>query len=312
MCIIVMSDSKPLDLESFKDFHQYNEDGAGIMVARDGKVETFVSLGSPEEVYAKYLTMYKKDEPIFLHYRMKTHGNIDLANTHPYHVYTWPDGRELWMMHNGILATGNKNNPEMSDTWHFIQDRLQGLCEKFPKWYMDTNLLEWLGEFIGNNRFVFLDSDGDSAIVNFDQWTQHDGHLYSNTYAWSSPRQKPPAFAVHHGYSAWGTPSDYALFTPDDLTISGAIHESYAAEINAALPFRAHKVWDGEMVSCLEYYIVPDEFIARLYEGKYTIAQCDEIADLVLFAADDTLADEYLYSLLHGIADDAAEYEMYQ
>ena len=91
-----------------------------------------------------------------------------------------------------------------------------------------------------------------------------------------------------------------------------AIHASYATGTTAALPFRAHRDWDGDLVSCPQYYIVPDEFIARLYESHYTAEQCDEIADLVLFAADDTLTDAHLYSLLHGITDDAAEYEMYQ
>ena len=202
MCIIVISETKPLTLASFVDFHKSNPDGAGIMTAHDGKVHVHVSLDGPEAMYTKYMQMYKPDTAMFLHYRMQTHGKVDLANTHPYLVYRWENGKELWMMHNGILKTGNAANKDMSDTWHYIQDYMQELSRDFPKWFLNEAILCWIGESIGNNRFVLLDSDGDYGIVNYTQWSEHDEHLYSNNYAWSSPRKALPKYPtrVYGGY----------------------------------------------------------------------------------------------------------------
>lgn len=215
MCIIVISEKKPLKLASFVDFHAHNQDGAGIMTAHDGKVHTHVSLDGPSAMYTQYMQMYREGVPMFLHYRMKTHGKIDLDNTHPYLVYRWENGKELWMMHNGVLTTGNKTNPDMSDTWHFIQERLQELSRDYPKWFMNVELLEWLGKFIGNNRFVLLDSDGDYGIVNYQQWTEYDDHLYSNTYAWDFPRPKV-TYPARGGYYQGGTRLVNGVWTWDD------------------------------------------------------------------------------------------------
>ena len=272
MCIIVISENKPLVLEDFKDFNIYNADGAGIMVAHDGKVETFVSLGTPEEIYAEYTRMYELGSPVFLHYRMKTHGDINLANTHPYLVYTWEDGKELWMMHNGILHTGNDADKTMSDTWHFIRDRLQTLCRDFPKWYMNEHLLAWLGEFIGNNRFVFLDSDGDSAVVNHDQWTLHNEHLYSNEYAWSVPRKAYTKPAM-----SWFQNTHLSTYDEVPLAHETDMYGVYTREINTYLPVSCIHSWGTEAVKGLEEFIELDTFIDALYVNTYQAADIDLI-----------------------------------
>jgi len=36
-----------------------------------------------------------------IHYRMKTHGDIDMDNCHPSRVTD-----DIWMAHNGILSMG--------------------------------------------------------------------------------------------------------------------------------------------------------------------------------------------------------------
>ena len=304
MCIIVISDKKPLRLESFQDFAKLNADGAGIMVAHGGKVHTHVTLEGPEAVYAKYIEMYRDDAPAFLHYRMQTHGAVDLANTHPYLVYTWGDGRELYMMHNGILHTSNNANPTMSDTWHFIHERLQKLCAEYPKWFMNEDLLEWLGDFIGNNRFVFLDSDGDYAIVNAQQWSTHDEHLYSNTYAWSSPKKYVPKkthVAPAYGHYSGGTyyppanvsntkQNDLYAWPDEDYEAGSAwdtsedayeYYTQYAKEINYELPAGAMKNWTSKEVLALEYYTDLDTFVDQLMAKEFTAQQCGRMRYLL-------------------------------
>ena len=335
MCIIVISENKPLELASFVDFAVYNQDGAGIMVARDGKVETYVTLDGPAAVHAKYLEMYRKGDPMFLHYRMKTHGAIDLANTHPYLVYRHEDGKELWMMHNGILRTGNAKNVAMSDTWNFIQERLQKLTKEYPKWFMNNELIEWLGDFIGNNRFVFLDSDGDYNIVNASQWSVHDEHCYSNEYAWSAPRKvytpkKYPAYVpptkgtapaynnvwdFQDGYFGRDDPYHYQHLNADTVVSADeqanllyAYYDDYAKTINSALPEGAVKGWTPQIVSQLEEYIGLEWFVGMLDTGDYTAEECDtlvkvlDVGDAVEMTLEaDELIEDILYRRLDNV-----------
>jgi hypothetical protein len=313
MCIIVISETKPLELASFEDFAKYNQDGAGIMVARGGKVHTHVTLGGPKEVYAKYLELYRKGDPMFLHYRMKTHGAIDLANTHPYLVYRHADGKELWMMHNGVLRTGNTASPEMSDTWNFIQQRLQTLTRDYPKWFMNDDLVQWLGDFIGNNRFVFLDSDGDFNVVNESQWSTHDEHLYSNEYAWSAPRkaykttypkylpQSRPQYQSARETEAedwWGqgaavvNPHGAGETEADKAAAAYDFYNLYATEINAALPAGAIKGWTPQIVVQLEEYISLDWFVDFLDSKTYSAEECDALMRVLDVEATATLTQE--------------------
>jgi hypothetical protein len=48
-----------------------------------------------------------------------------------------------------------------------------------------------IAEFIGDNRFVFMDGDGRMSHVNYDQGVEHEGMWFSNTYAWSPSRLIP-------------------------------------------------------------------------------------------------------------------------
>ena len=104
-----------------------------------------------------------------VHWRMKTHGHVDLTNCHPYDVV---EGK-VAMMHNGILHTGNSADPTKSDTWHFIKDFLAEPAAKFPGLVHEKTFLEMCGEYIDSNRFVFMDDEGRLSIVNRDQGIEH-------------------------------------------------------------------------------------------------------------------------------------------
>jgi hypothetical protein len=64
---------------------------------------------------------------------MRTHGDIDLLNCHPYEILNRAEhGLDLWLMHNGVLATGNRADITKSDTWHYIQDYLKPMLASNP------------------------------------------------------------------------------------------------------------------------------------------------------------------------------------
>jgi hypothetical protein len=159
------------------DIYANNPDGLGVMFSNANELVTTKLLPKDaNEARAMINSLPDDDRELAVHWRMKTHGHIDLTNCHPYSI----DDRTA-MMHNGILHTGNKANPALSDTFHFIQDYLLGIpADVLHK----AGFIEMLGKFISNNRFAIMSADGRLSVVNKHQGVSCENVWYSNTYAW--------------------------------------------------------------------------------------------------------------------------------
>ena len=117
------------------------------------------------------------DRDVAVHFRWRTHGAINLAMCHPYHV-----SGSTWMMHNGILSqTSSRATAEVSDTALFVQEYLQDLP---PSALASQGVQRMLGEFIGDNRLAFVSAEHGLTVVNQEQGIFHEGVWYSNEYAW--------------------------------------------------------------------------------------------------------------------------------
>lgn len=170
------------------DIFTSNPDGIGFMygTAKGLKVTKTLpkNLGDANAFIQR---LPNDDREIAIHFRWTTHGNTDLINCHPYDVIPG----YIAMMHNGILHTGNAADKTKSDTWHFINDYLHTAVSASPDLVYDTGFVAMLEEFIGNNRFVFMNGEGRMQHVNFEQGIEHDDLWFSNTYAWSPSRLIP-------------------------------------------------------------------------------------------------------------------------
>jgi hypothetical protein len=128
---------------------------------------------------------------------MRTHGDTDLTNCHPYEVLNMLEhGISLWLMHNGILSTGNKADTSKSDTWHYIKDYLRPMLAHNPDYAFTPAFQDIVGSHIGSsNKFVLMDNTGRQAVVNQTSGVYWAGLWLSNTYAWtaSSSASKSPA-----------------------------------------------------------------------------------------------------------------------
>jgi hypothetical protein len=120
---------------------------------------------------------------------MRTHGEINLDNCHPYEVLNRAEhGIDLWLMHNGILSTGNKANPKMSDTWHYIADYLRPMLAGNPDFAFHPAFEALISDHIGSsNKFVLMDNEGRQVVINESAGVYWGGLWLSNTYAWSAP-----------------------------------------------------------------------------------------------------------------------------
>ena len=182
MCILIHHPANvSFSDELLNDFYAHNSDGFGAMYSEGGKLVIVKTLGKPQEINALYKDALKGRECI-IHYRMKTHGDIDMENCHPYKVTD-----DIWMAHNGILAMGNPVDKTKSDTWHFIKYILRPALEANPMLIFDVDYQQYLEEMIGgSNKFAFMHSNGESVVLNYDAGVEHEGAWLSNTYAWSA------------------------------------------------------------------------------------------------------------------------------
>jgi hypothetical protein len=198
MCILIHHTAETSFSDAvLRDFYSHNPDGFGIMFGDGKKIHVTKSLGSVDETIALYRDIAEGRECI-LHYRMKTHGNIDTANCHPYRITD-----DLWLSHNGILSAGNPIRKEMSDTWHMIEYILRPIAESNMDLLFTEDFQEYLGEMIGSsNKFALCHADGRIAVINRDAGVEHFGAWLSNTYAWSASQHG----FVHKGITnRWGS-----------------------------------------------------------------------------------------------------------
>jgi len=190
MCLIIHAEPKYRISETLMDdFAKRNDDGFGIMWVENNQINTR-KFGPTEmdKLYPTYLSVQDKEH--FIHLRMRTHGDTNVAMAHPYYC-----GYGIWLMHNGILDTQGDDTTK-SDTWYFVNHVLN------PLFKMTTNphtmmrskaFANIMLKFLGHNNRVVLGDRGGYVTFNSQAWhnitnenTGVTGMLVSNTYAWSS------------------------------------------------------------------------------------------------------------------------------
>lgn len=160
-----------------EDIFQFNGDGVGIMYPT--KHGTRVRKWLPHDIKHAYRIIESfpnDDRELAVHWRMRTHGDIDRENCHPYKV------GKGWLMHNGVLSTGNKPDPTKSDTWHYCRWFLDDIFDKVAH---EPSFVRMLQHHIeDDNKFVMMTEDGRMTIVNRAEGYESNGLWFSNTYAW--------------------------------------------------------------------------------------------------------------------------------
>ena len=196
MCILIKHSAQTSFSDALlRDFFTHNPDGFGIMYGDGKKLHVTKTMGSVEEVIQLYRDIAEGRDCV-IHYRMRTHGNTDLDNCHPYRVTD-----DLWMAHNGVLATGNKSDPTKSDTWHFIENIIKPIAEADIDLIFDADWQAMIGTMIGtNNKFAFAHSDGRIAVINEKSGINYANAWLSNTYAWSAEQFGAVSYAKSYSY----------------------------------------------------------------------------------------------------------------
>jgi len=191
MCLLVIQhqDAPKLSHEWLEDFYLRNQDGVGLMYAEDGTLYIEKTLPKNAEEWIDFYDSKIHGKFCAFHLRMRTHGEINLVNCHPYEVLNKIEhGLDLWLMHNGVLEIGNKSDPRKSDTWHYIDHYLKPMLKNHPDFSFTDAFKSMIQKHIGtSNKFVLMDNTGRYQVINQSSGLKWGGLWLSNTYAWSAP-----------------------------------------------------------------------------------------------------------------------------
>lgn len=192
MCLIAYSPKgKMIDRSVLAYAYNQNPDGIGIMSAQG--IEKFMGHKALKRARRYLETFIVPDEtPFAIHFRWATHGDVKMANTHPYET---PAGTH-WVMHNGVLSeTTAESSADESDTAVYVRKFL----DEAPS-FDDKQFWDQVGRHIGwGNKFCVMDGNGEFRLCNDDAGTWIGGIWFSNTY--SLPNAFIPVRGWSRGYS---------------------------------------------------------------------------------------------------------------
>jgi len=189
MCVAIV---KPPDVdfpkELFEAAWKKNPHGGGFMYARDGRVvveKGFMTLDEMMKAYENH-KLHFGSSPVVLHFRIKSHGLIEPAQTHPFVI-----NDRLAFVHNGTISIEIPKSSKNSDTMEFNDRVLKKLP---PNFIRDPVTMELIRGYVDPSRLVFLDGEGNVTIVNEEsgyrdpqgRWHSNDGALAAVDPAYQS------------------------------------------------------------------------------------------------------------------------------
>ena len=175
MCVIIYKPKGSyLTIEDIKRAWDRNSHGAGYTRISKETIETkkgFMTYESFEEECHKQ-NLLSKDHKVVMHFRIATHGAINVENCHPF--YNKKGTRILY--HNGMVCGfGSK---DLSDTKDFFESIISKITPEAT-----IKLLELAGS---SARYLMIE---DGNIEMYGNWVKRHGCHYSNSF--SFPYEAP-------------------------------------------------------------------------------------------------------------------------
>lgn len=186
MCIAIYKKAGTQLLpETLQTSWNSNPDGAGFMYAEKNKLNIVKGLMT----FTEFLDAYEphKEKECVLHFRIRTHGEANAENTHPFLI-----SKTLGLVHNGIISKLDlTKDTTKSDTWHFTQQHLTKFYQDNPKFFLNSSYKQIIEEFIGWSKLIFMDNKGNIEIYNEKAGSWNSGCWFSNS-SWETKHYTPP------------------------------------------------------------------------------------------------------------------------
>lgn len=175
MCVIIHVEAKKsVSWKQLEACYNGNRDGWGIMWARDGKLHTVKEVSS----FSAFGNVWKdvpRDVERAIHFRIKTHGEINKANCHPFLA-----AENIGFMHNGFIDT-YMIDARMSDTYNFVEHELKPVIAAWPNFMDDPTFVDLLEKVTGWSKLLLMDATGKVVRVRDRSWTEKNGIYFSNS-----------------------------------------------------------------------------------------------------------------------------------
>lgn len=174
MCIAIYKPAnKIINKENLAQCFKANSDGAGFLVAKNKQLIMKKGFFTFDEFYEAYLPY--AEEQCLIHFRIKTHGDINQDNCHPFMI-----NKGLGFIHNGIISGFGLGT--ISDTSHFNNSIFKPLVAKYGNQVIFEPAIQELVEArIGYSKLAFLDRHGNYQLFNEDKGVWDNEVWYSNT-----------------------------------------------------------------------------------------------------------------------------------
>jgi glutamine amidotransferase len=172
MCIAILKPSdKTLDKDLLQTCADNNPDGCGFAYNLDDKIiiKKFMDFNSFWKEYSKV----QEGKTMLIHFRIATHGNVELANCHPFKL-----NNHMALIHNGIISGYGSKTENLSDTRDFIDKVIGNISYKMWK---NPSFIKLVEATIGYSKLVILDNKGKYYIINEKKGDWVDGVWYSNS-----------------------------------------------------------------------------------------------------------------------------------
>ncbi len=182
MCVII---HKPKGInfsdEDIANAYRTNSHGFGLMYYDDKEKKIVAKKGLVDDIPTiQKIFHHLKDKEVAFHFRIKTHGPTNGAMCHPFQVLNKTQhGHDMWMMHNGVIRKANPKENE-SDTYAFIRDSIRNILAADPDLIYDPGLEEFIVDYIGHSKLVFLNDRGEFIRINSNMGGDYKGCWVSN------------------------------------------------------------------------------------------------------------------------------------
>lgn len=165
MCVIIIKTAghKLPSKTELRMAYNRNHDGCGFVSESDHyKSLTF-------EDFWQRLKKVPVSENCIIHFRWATHGEVSLANCHPF----YDRASRTWFMHNGILPIVPFKGKTDSET--AFRRYLVPVIRKYGLYSRELQAAAY--EIIGSSKFALM-QDGQLKV--FGRFIEHKGCFYSN------------------------------------------------------------------------------------------------------------------------------------
>ncbi len=287
MCIIVYvpADTQRPSLNTLEECWKTNSHGAGFMYAADGQLVIKKGFMNERDFFKAWKKVPEK-VAVVAHFRIRSHGDISAALTHPFIV-----NKQCALVHNGILNIQVPKEVEktQSDTSYFVE---AVLGELQADWYKIGAYKFLVEQYLGaGNKLVVMDAAGHVEIFSEKSGIWDEGVWYSNGgfRCYTTPKTKIlyPEETNYMGYGSWenGTwrpsrtyekPLPYtndrldfdATPTPPDGTIINPTRDDVSKALAAMEKRMVRPLWIDMLESVEDKILTWDQFIKSYVEGK--------------------------------------------